>query len=549
MEDLSHECIDAVMENIMTVEIPVEHGRLDCIQAKEAELQNLLNFQTFEEVEDIGQRTIQSKWVLTEKQAHDGQKKKIKGRLVAKGFQEEFKPQSDSTTILRDSLKTVLTVAANEGHHIASLDITGAFLQGEKLDREVFVKPPPEVKEKPGFIWKLNKCLYGLNDASRNFYYRVRPLLEKYGFKIAGEDEAYFYKNVGGALIGQVAIHMDDFLITGSDRFIKDILGLIDDQLKVSKVERGKFRFTGIDIEEKSEGIHISMEDYVKSIKLIPIFRDDPDSSDLTSTEVKLYRKYVGKFLWLAENVRPDLSFLALDMSRKVQKATLKDLKAINRNILKQVYGRENRIVLKPVGKREDLVVRSVSDAAFYMETPAIQGEIIMLANKKNDVVSPLFWKSKQVTRVCKSSKDAETRAGGKCVEDSVYLAQRIEEVLFGDIKKRIKIEIHVDSEPLIESIRSTKRVENKALCKEIGAMKQALLLEEVDSFSYISTKQNPADKLTKATLETPIFYNIFLNGNFNNKDSKKVVKLVKREHTYEIRLFENGVLNENVTD
>ena len=217
MEDLSHECIDSVMENIMTVEIPVkEHGRLDCIQAKKAELQNLLNFQTFEEVEDIGQRTIQSRWVLTEKQAHDGQKKKIKGRLVAKGFQEEFKPQSDSPTILRDSLKTVLTVAANEGHHIASLDITGAFLQGEKLDREVFVKPPPDIiKEKPGIIWKLNKCLYGLNDASRNFYYRVRPLLEKNGFKIAGEDEAYFYKNVGGALIGQVAIHVDDFLITG----------------------------------------------------------------------------------------------------------------------------------------------------------------------------------------------------------------------------------------------------------------------------------------------------------------------------------------------
>ena len=95
------------------------------------------------------------------------------------------------------------------------------------------------------------------------------------------------------------------------------------------------------------------------------------------------------------------------------------------------MYGRKNKVVLKPVGKIEYLVVRSVSDAAFYMETPSILGEIVMLANKKNDVVSPLFWKSKQITRVCKSSKDAETRAGGKCVEDSVYMAQRIEEVFF----------------------------------------------------------------------------------------------------------------------
>ena len=163
-----------------------------------------------------------------------------------------------------------------------------------------------------------------------------------------------------------------------------------------------------------------------------------------------------------------------------------------------------------------------------------------MLADKDKDRVSPLFWKSKQITRVCKSSKDAETRAGGKCVEDAIYLAQRIEMVLFGNNDSRIKVEIHTDSEPLIESIRSTKRVENKALCQEVGAMKEALLRGEVTSYSYISTKENPADKLTKATIETPSFYNIFLKGDFNNVRSKKRVKVVKREHSDEIRMFEN---------
>ena len=213
---------------------------------------------------------------------------------------------------------------------------------------------------------------------------------------------------------------------------------------------------------------------------------------------------------------------------------------------MKHLNGRENRIILKRVGNREDLIVRSVCDAAFYAETPAIQGEILMLANKKNDAVSPLFWKSKQISRVCKSSKDAETRAGGKCVEDSVYSAQRIEAILFGDVKTRIQVEIHVDSEPLIESIRSTKRVENKALCREVGAMKEALLFEEVLSYSYIPTKENPADKLTKATIESPNFYNIFLRGQFDNPRSKKMVKLVKREHANEICLFEDGRAKED---
>ena len=65
---------------------------------------------------------------------------------------------------------------------------------------------------------------------------------------------------------------------------------------------------------------------------------------------------------------------------------------------------------------------------------------------------------------------------------------------------------MHTHSEPMIESIRSTKRVENKALCKDVKATKEALLLEEVCSFSYIQTKHNPADKSTKATLKTPFF-------------------------------------------
>ena len=99
----------------MVVEIPVkEHGRAECVEAKKTEMNNLINFDTFEEVTDIGQPMIQSRWILTEKQAHNGQKKKVKGRIVAMGFQEEFKPQSDSPTVLRDSLKTLLAVAANE---------------------------------------------------------------------------------------------------------------------------------------------------------------------------------------------------------------------------------------------------------------------------------------------------------------------------------------------------------------------------------------------------------------------------------------------------
>ena len=43
-------------------------------EAKEKEIQNLETYETFEEVDDIGQETIGSRWIVTEKQKHDRQK-------------------------------------------------------------------------------------------------------------------------------------------------------------------------------------------------------------------------------------------------------------------------------------------------------------------------------------------------------------------------------------------------------------------------------------------------------------------------------------------
>ena len=84
-----------------------------------AEVSNLLDYDVFEEVEDKGQETIGSKWVVTDKEKHDGQKQKTKARLVARGFQETMKPQSDSPTVSKESFKILM----------ASADIREAFLR------------------------------------------------------------------------------------------------------------------------------------------------------------------------------------------------------------------------------------------------------------------------------------------------------------------------------------------------------------------------------------------------------------------------------------
>ena len=50
--------------------------------------------------------------VIMEKEGHDGQKVKVKARLVARGFQEKSNVQSDLPTVQKESLKIFLAMCS-----------------------------------------------------------------------------------------------------------------------------------------------------------------------------------------------------------------------------------------------------------------------------------------------------------------------------------------------------------------------------------------------------------------------------------------------------
>ena len=78
-------------------------------------------------MEDIGQETIGSRWIITKKEKHDGQKEMYKARLVAQGFKEKEQPQSDSPIVAKESFKMLMAIAANEGFKVVSMDIRAVF--------------------------------------------------------------------------------------------------------------------------------------------------------------------------------------------------------------------------------------------------------------------------------------------------------------------------------------------------------------------------------------------------------------------------------------
>ena len=134
---------------------------------------------------------------------------------------------------------------------------------------------------------------------------------------------------------------------------------MLKSKLSVSKVEKNKFRFTGVDIEKTKVGITISIEDYANSLELIEEIRAVKGDELLTRTENQLYRKFTGKISWLAANTRPDLAITALLMSKKNANATIKDLKKINK-VIEKIRDKPCKVEFMKVAKKEDLVLLGV---------------------------------------------------------------------------------------------------------------------------------------------------------------------------------------------
>ena len=140
-------------ENVLLLN-PDEQLHQAVIDAKMKELNNLKEHNVYEEVPKTGrEQYISTRWIVTEKIA-DG-KKITKARVVARGFEEDSTAMvKDSPTCTKESLRMVFTVAVTQKWAIQSLDISAAFLQGNEIQREVFVLPPKDIIN-DGMIWKL----------------------------------------------------------------------------------------------------------------------------------------------------------------------------------------------------------------------------------------------------------------------------------------------------------------------------------------------------------------------------------------------------------
>ena len=137
------------------------------------------------------------------------------------------------------------------------VDIDNAFLNGD-LEHEIYMKIPEgydevisrEVDKEDCLI--LQKAIYGLVQAARQFWKKIVDKMQEGGFKLSEADPCMLYKeDEKGVCI--IIIYIDDMLIIGKEEAIDDAIRVLQGHFQV-KDPTGLEDYLGVQIVQSDDG-------------------------------------------------------------------------------------------------------------------------------------------------------------------------------------------------------------------------------------------------------------------------------------------------------
>ena len=495
-----------ITHEVMAVVIPwSQHGRHDVKEAKDKEFNQLKSFNTFEEIQESSltpqqaERIIPSSWVITEK--GDVNELFVKARLVARGdLEPDNGIRTDSPTASRQAMRIFLSYAASSNWIINAIDFSNAFVQGVPLDREVFMRLPPDYrKKKPGVVLKLKKCLYGLRDASRRWNLRLDSELKKLGMKVSYMDRSlYLYFDKHGNLAGIGLLWVDDLVYAGTSEF-HDIIRKLSATFTVGKFESQKFCFTGWNLQQDKDGITLTQSKFQQQMD-VERFQDlkkpqGYDNHEEVNDELQqLFRKGLGVLQWLSHNSKPHLGFYATYFASVVMKATSKDCKMLYK-ILDKAKSDNTIIRFSNLGNPKDWKLVTLTDASFAHSVSkiSVSADITMLMGKGK--VNIIDWQAQKISIPPLSSLSAESTAalaGYNKIHNCRFLIKEITGV------KKMPAIIMTDNKSLEQAVHSTSVPQDRKIFATIATIRQMNEEENIQIKWIPSTKQwaNPLTKI-----------------------------------------------------
>jgi len=302
-------------------------------QAMDVELHALDRIQTWTLVpppSDI--KPIGCRWVYKLKHKPDDTVDRFKARLVAKGFTQTegidyF--ETFSRVVKLPTVRILLALASASDLFIHQLDVDNFFLHGD-LHEEIYMKPPPGLSlPQPNLVCKLNKSLYGLKQASRNWNQKLTSELLLLGYTQSSADHSLFVKKFASD-ITVLLVYVDDVVLTGNSiAEINVAKAHLYSRFHIKDLGPIKY-FLGLEVSRSLDGLVLNQRKYCLDLILETGMLGCKPAPTLSDPSIKLhadkgallpdpssFRRLIGRLLYLT-NTRPDISFVIQQRSQFV---------------------------------------------------------------------------------------------------------------------------------------------------------------------------------------------------------------------------------------
>ena len=368
-----------------------------------------------------------------------------------------------------------------------------------------------KVPGKENLVCKLKKSIYGLKQASRQWYIKFNDTITSYGF-VENTVDRCIYMKVNGSKFVILVLYVDDILLAANDiSLLHDVKKYLSKNFEMKDMGEASY-VIGIEIfRDRKQGLlGLSQQGYINKILerfrmdkcsygIVPIQKGDRFSAmqcpknDLERKEMEsiLYASVVGSLMYLSTCTRPDISF-AVGMLGRYQSNPGMDHWKAAKKILRYLQGTKDYMLMYKRLDHLEVIGYSDSDYAGCVDTrKSTFGYIFLLAG------AAVSWKSAKQSVIATSTMEAEFVACFEATIQALWLRNFVTRFNLVDTISR-PMQIYCDNTAAVFFSKNDKYSKGaKHMDLKFLTVKEEVQNRRV-SIQHIGTELMIADPLTK---------------------------------------------------